>query len=610
MERLEPDTTQKQQVVERLELADIQKRQEELLNLSSYTDTVTVAQIQEFLKTLAQAGIYTEDVNQRSLLRSFIRYWESFIYDKTGSFPLIQLQPFDETASYDTGVTSIEEPSLQLKKSYWSHIRARFVRYIKAYEASLIVFGPALLLVASAMMVVLYLTPSFSLLLLPIPLIWNILVYSNISAVIIWLILALPRSYFATAQRANRRSYDLLKARLDVLAIRLGITEGPDGKFRLMTVKQMQRNGKLDVHSEYLTALKEALTSYRDINDMLRESSTGLQWILGTGYGNAWRVLHHAEEALIEFVPPQEIVREAIHDLLAIQGSTIANRDDMVASLRQASTELDPGASMYFQEHQPEQTLLSQLVQDVGEQKKLLSQLAQDSKKDTPLAIDNITETTESIPSDTDSQTADRARVRARAILREVRATLNEFRDTLWLRLVQTRNRLLVTMALMGVIPYLLLSIAILASDPKSATSSSAIMAAVVFYLVGAVVGLFGRLYEESLTISTVEDLGLTTMRLILTPLLSGLAGIGGVLIVTTLFEGVNRPVSLQAVFSIDVRYLLVAAIFGLSPNLIITRIQQGTRKALSDLQGSESSGQEDQHKHTGKTGGRSNRPA
>lgn len=85
----------------RVELEAIRKQHEELLRQGSETSDVDIdiSQVQGFLRTLAQAGAGTEDVSERSWLRALINYWASFVNDKIGEFPVIQLQPFDK----DTG---------------------------------------------------------------------------------------------------------------------------------------------------------------------------------------------------------------------------------------------------------------------------------------------------------------------------------------------------------------------------------------------------------------------------------------------------------------------------------------------------------------------------
>jgi hypothetical protein len=68
--------------------------------------------------------------------------------------------------------------------------------------------------------------------------------------------------------------------------------------------------------------------------------------------------------------------------------------------------------------------------------------------------------------------------------------------------------------------------------------------------------------------------------------LLSGLAGIGGVIITLVLSDTVtSRSITLESIFKFDPGYLLTAAAFGLAPNLIISGLQQRTAKYASDLQ-------------------------
>ncbi len=75
--------------------------------------------------------------------------------------------------------------------------------------------------------------------------------------------------------------------------------------------------------------------------------------------------------------------------------------------------------------------------------------------------------------------------------------------------------------------------------------------------------------------------------NLIATPLLSGLAGIGGVIITLVLSDTLTSTASitLESMFKIDLGSLLTAAAFGLAPNLIISGLQQRTAKYATDLQ-------------------------
>ncbi len=136
-------------------------------------------------------------------------------------------------------------------------------------------------------------------------------------------------------------------------------------------------------------------------------------------------------------------------------------------------------------------------------------------------------------PSDTEPTDAERAQ--ARAILRVVRRTVNEFRDDRSDGLVRAHNRLIGTMVFTGLTAYVLLALALLAEVP-----SRTIEAAAAFYLVGAIVGLFNRLHAESGTEAAIQDYGLSRARLIQTPLFSGLAAVGGVLLTAMLTAALN----------------------------------------------------------------------
>ena len=125
----------------------------------------------------------------------------------------------------------------------------------------------------------------------------------------------------------------------------------------------------------------------------------------------------------------------------------------------------------------------------------------------------------------------------ARLTLRDVRQAINEFRDSSWAALVRTRNHLLGTITITGIVTYLLLTVAISGrgADAPANLTTDAFAAAATLYLIGAVVGLFNRLYAESSSDNSIEDYGLTVARTGLTPVLSGLAALGGVLIIAIL---------------------------------------------------------------------------
>jgi len=126
------------------------------------------------------------------------------------------------------------------------------------------------------------------------------------------------------------------------------------------------------------------------------------------------------------------------------------------------------------------------------------------------------------------------------------------------------------------------------------------IMAATIFYMVGAIAGLFVRFYSESRAAASIDDFGLSAIRLTALPLLSGLAGIGGVLVAvmlatlggpTLIGSSAEKAVQLSTIFSLDPRLLLTAAIFGVAPNLLIKGLQQKADEYATELKSSTAAG-------------------
>jgi hypothetical protein len=110
--------------------------------------------------------------------------------------------------------------------------------------------------------------------------------------------------------------------------------------------------------------------------------------------------------------------------------------------------------------------------------------------------------------------------------------------------------------------------------------------------MLGAIAGLFGRISQASIANIGVDDYGLSLAQIMSRPLYSGLAGIGGVLISSTLLSiGSSNGLSLDTIQSIFTLtrpdLLIVAAAFGLTPNLIASGMQNQTNKFLSALRNS-----------------------
>ena len=155
----------------------------------------------------------------------------------------------------------------------------------------------------------------------------------------------------------------------------------------------------------------------------------------------------------------------------------------------------------------------------------------------------------------------------------------------------------------------------------------SAILAAAAFYLIGATVGLFRQLQLASSATTTQEDYGLESMRLIQTPLFSGLAAVGGVVLLsivpaltppvttsspskpaasspggTTTTTTAAQPAatstntipSLDSIFDLtsNEKGLVIAAIFGLTPTLLVARLRAQSEGLKSGLKSSELGGE------------------
>ena len=471
--------------------------------------------------------------------------------------------------------------------------RVRLRESLTGYGASLVMTGVIVPFVASVMMVGIYLALPNAF--IPVPLLnigpdskWYAITASTEFTILLWLIAALVCLYFATAEGANSRSYGLLQSRLCQLKANLGI-EDSDGELKALEEKYVdikEAVGKIkDLQPKNVgggtcasnqIALTDAYACYIDIRKMLRQYPAGLLWALGTGYNNAWSLLHHAEEALIEWESVSEVIRGAIHDKLAIQGSAINGKDELLDKLTRAVTTLDPRAVVYLKDHQSKESSELDQLAEAFKQKAIKQIMSENGLED----------------DDASKGVDPKGELMARAALREVRSTLNGFRDKSWEGIVRARNKLLASIVVTGAVTHILLGITILTSHmPDAMHPASALMAATAFYLIGAVTGLFGRFYHESIASNAVDDFGFSIGRLIATPLLSGLAGIGGVLF-TVMFAALGGPVSggmvmLDNIFNLDPKLFLAAAIFGLTPNLLIKGLQEKGRKYESDIESS-----------------------
>ena len=295
----------------------------------------------------------------------------------------------------------------------------------------------------------------------------------------------------------------------------------------------MERAQGIDAPPGTEEALSEANAQLAYVHDELESdgSRASIRWALATGYLSVLSSLHRAEEALIVVEPSDAVVGDALHDALSLEDSTIDNSDRLLRILRSALDAICPDTAVFLIAGTPAQT------------------------KPEPLMDKDV----------------------ARQTLREVRFAINQYVEDKLGSLLRARNRLIWTMLAVGGATYLLLGLALAAAVPVPQ-----VLAVTVFYLVGAIVGLFNRLRVEVGRSGAVEDFGLSMARLVVTPLLSGLAAVAGVYLVAvapSLFPtgqtAAPLPPTLTHVFDLGTNAvgLVYAAIFGLAPNTLTNQL-------------------------------------
>lgn len=380
---------------------------------------------------------------------------------------------------------------------------------------------------------------------------WYAPVYGFLFTSIILLLGAVLHSRFATASRANMYVYGMLARSHSELKARLEEPDKPNSKICPQKVLDAFNN---PTDSYTLAALRKAHEAYCDLDQLLISKSSGVEWTLGTGYIHAWRMIHRVQEALIEVETLSEVIGDAMHDVRAIQNSKMPGSIALTQKLLYAVKAIFPGAMVYFEDLKGD---------------KNYSDIFPDKEKIQPSDVAH------------ESQ-------EAREALRQVKHALNAYQDSLWAALVRARNHLSASIVVTGLVTHLLLCMVILLGHPL--IYQQAIVTAAAYYITGAVAGLFGRFYNEANSNSAPDDYGLFLSRLIATPLLSGLAAIGGVLITAPLHpvDKGGLP-ALSTIFSGTpmMDYLLAAAVFGFAPNLIMASFQQKTQKYATDLQNS-----------------------
>ena len=287
----------------------------------------------------------------------------------------------------------------------------------------------------------------------------------------------------------------------------------------------MELRSRIDALASTHTPDAGAGESLNAATALLRSRSV-LAWLHASGYNAVWKRLHHSAELLSLAEGDDDVRQAAFRVLLRLLESSITTKAEMLRRLDQAFGEPPWWKSL--------------------------------------------------------SGTG-RLGASPRGVLLEVSQAVDEFRDGRWDGIIRQRNQLIDTIALLGAFAYGLLVFGALSSVVRG----SAILAAIVYFLVGGAVGLLNRGESDAGTDTAVEDFGLTRARLVLLPLASGLAGVLGVVFVGSLN---TQAVDLGRLFDLQQQQgsLLVAAASGLAPKPLLDRLTKQAEQYKADVQSTE----------------------
>ncbi len=299
-------------------------------------------------------------------------------------------------------------------------------------------------------------------------------------------------------------------------------------------------------------ALVDVQSNLEGIDEVLK--CNGLTW-LSTGYVSLWDRINKADEAIIGVLPCKTVIESAKYEELRLENSLVPDSEDLLNLLGEAI-----------------KTLSSANAADT---------VSSDPNHSGPSIANN-------------GQGSQQSVQEARADIRKVKAALHKFTNERWDGLVRARNQLMVTAFLTALFTYILVLIAILAHVPPMNT-----LDAMVFYFLGAIVGLFGRLFDERNADTVMDDYGLSTARIIVTPLISGLAALVGVLFVTT-------SSTIGTIYQINLQNLVFASVLGFAPNILISLLRSKSEAIKGQIKSASPSDQKSGKSSSGSSKGNS----
>ena len=326
------------------------------------------------------------------------------------------------------------------------------------------------------------------------------------------------------------------------------VTTADSAAYHDLVARVTSLRSQLDNASESSRSARRGGQHVKDLERALTprpgrgDDETPLRWLGGYGYVSLWRRVHRVEEVLLETAPVAELRIAALEDVARLRKTSVDSSDVLGAALRE---------------------LLGEPAEPPN------ATTAGPGQATPPVAAQRLDDP------------------QGRALVRAARYAMNCYRDDLRQGLVLLRNLMFETMVYTSLVcvGLLALAVGVLGADYREHVAT-----ALAYYMIGALVGLFAELYVRSRrSRGVVHDFGLAHARVLTVPVLSGIAAVGGVVLARLGgTAGTGDDVTLEDVFLLG-EYpfgVVVAAIFGLTPGLLLARLRTETdeyEKALAE---------------------------
>ena len=266
----------------------------------------------------------------------------------------------------------------------------------------------------------------------------------------------------------------------------------------------------------------------------------GVEWVTRAGFNVAWTDYHNTDAALIDLASTDTLIDIGISDLLRLDGADIKGRAALQNNLGAALIALDPKIELYVSALVPKEAKdekacadKAAVVDKPDADTKPVSQGYWNGVKQSLLALigkasGSITKSATDDAPDVDPADCETER-RSRMIIQAIHRSLNTYRGTRWSELGRARWQLMITTTVAGIVAFFLLALGLIRGiHPEQ------LMTGWAYFLVGAVAGLFLRLYLASKESQVSDDYGLEAARVYQTPLLSGMAAVIGVVLMAS----------------------------------------------------------------------------